>query len=114
MIFILWIIFTMIVGWIGNERKIGFWSAFWVSLFFSPLIGIIITLNSKKNTEIEYERDILNLQLKQQEELQNIANQNNSTGTSIIDELYKLSLMREKNLISEEEYQIMKEKIINS
>ncbi|MCJ7446381.1 MAG: hypothetical protein MUO72_01680 [Bacteroidales bacterium] len=37
-----------IVGIIGNKRTIGFGKAFFFSLFFSPIVGLIITLLHKK------------------------------------------------------------------
>jgi hypothetical protein len=36
------------VGALGNKRKIGFGWSFVLSIFLSPLIGLIITLCSKK------------------------------------------------------------------
>lgn len=38
-IFILWIVMCFVAGSIGSDRKIGFTSAFFLSLFFSPLVG---------------------------------------------------------------------------
>ena len=37
------------IGFIGKKRRIGFGWAFAASLFINPLIGLIITLCSKKN-----------------------------------------------------------------
>jgi len=34
---------SLLVGFIGMKRKIGFFMAFWVSFFFTPIIGIIVT-----------------------------------------------------------------------
>jgi hypothetical protein len=52
-----WIILSIVVGLIGNGRTIGFMGGFFVSIFFSPLIGLIVTLISGKkkivNPEIE-------------------------------------------------------------
>jgi len=45
---IMYLCFVVIVGAIGNNRKIGFWwSSFW-ALLLSPVIGLVITLLSKK------------------------------------------------------------------
>lgn len=38
-----------LIGQLGKKRKIGFGWSFALSLFLSPLIGLIITLCSKKN-----------------------------------------------------------------
>ena len=42
------LIFALLVGWFGSNRKIGFGWAFALSLFLSPLIGFIIVCFSKK------------------------------------------------------------------
>jgi hypothetical protein len=42
----LWSISSIIIGLIGMSKAIGFWVAFLVSLFFSPLIGLIVVLAS--------------------------------------------------------------------
>ncbi len=42
------LIFSALVGLVGKNRKIGFGWSFVLSLFLSPIIGLIITLFSKK------------------------------------------------------------------
>jgi hypothetical protein len=42
-----------LIGQLGKNRKIGFGWSFALSLFLSPIIGLIITLCSKKN-DIEF------------------------------------------------------------
>lgn len=54
-IFILFIIIvwggvSTLVGLAGKERRIGFWGAFFVTLFLGLLLGLIITLVSPKLT----------------------------------------------------------------
>jgi Na+/H+-dicarboxylate symporter len=46
-IFIIWIIFCFIVASIAKSKKLGYWGGFFLSLFFSPLIGLIFALISK-------------------------------------------------------------------
>ncbi len=36
----------MLVGLIGRRRKFGFWGYFLCSLFFTPLVGLILVLAS--------------------------------------------------------------------
>ncbi len=43
-----WIVFSFVVGSIGDKRKIGFFWSFFVALIFSPIIGLIIALISDK------------------------------------------------------------------
>lgn len=42
-----------LVGQLGKKRKIGFGWSFALSIFLSPIIGLIITLCSKKN-DVEF------------------------------------------------------------
>jgi Na+-driven multidrug efflux pump len=44
---------SALVGQLGKNRKIGFGWSFALSFFLSPIIGLIITLCSKKN-DIEF------------------------------------------------------------
>lgn len=54
-IIILWIGICMLVGVVGNDRKIGFGMAFLWALLLSPIIGLVIALLSQKNKkEPEY------------------------------------------------------------
>ena len=46
-IFILWIVFTIVVCLAGSSRNIGFWGAFIVSLLLSPVVGLLFVLLSK-------------------------------------------------------------------
>lgn len=50
---IAFLIFSLLVGMLGEKRKIGFGWSFVLSLFLSPIIGLIITLFSKKK-DIEF------------------------------------------------------------
>ena len=61
-IFIGWIIFSFIIGFIGKERKVGFAGAFFLSLLLSPLIGLIITLVSKDKGVEQYQKQVLDTQ----------------------------------------------------
>ena len=48
--FLLWVLFSILVGAFGKSRDYGFWSAFLFSLLLSPLIGLIIVLLSDRPT----------------------------------------------------------------
>ena len=39
---------SAIVGYIGRDRKFGFWGYFFCSLLFTPIIGLVIVLASDK------------------------------------------------------------------
>jgi len=56
-----WIVFCLVVGAVGGNREIGFGKAFFFSLFFSPILGLIVTLAStsdKRNEELALLRKI--------------------------------------------------------
>jgi hypothetical protein len=44
---------AVLVGQLGKNRKIGFGWSFALSIFLSPIIGLLITLCSKKN-DVEF------------------------------------------------------------
>ena len=44
---------SILVGMLGKNRKIGFGFSFFLSLFLSPIIGLIITICSKKE-DVEF------------------------------------------------------------
>lgn len=48
MIFVLWSTLALIIGLLGVNRKFGFWGYFCASLFFTPLLGLILVLASNK------------------------------------------------------------------
>ena len=109
-----WIIFSFVVGAIGSGRNIGFWGAFFLSFLLSPLIGIIITLVSKNKEDEKYKEKVLKIQRNQQEALENLSKKKQPNTISVIDELEKLKKLKEENLITEDEFQNLKNKIISS
>ena len=48
LLLLFWFSFCFIPASIAKERELGFAGGFFVSLFFSPLIGLIVALVSKK------------------------------------------------------------------
>lgn len=44
------ILLASLMGYLGKERKFGFWGNFFVSLIFTPIVGVIVLLaqDSKK------------------------------------------------------------------
>lgn len=43
-----WLIFSILAGWLGSKKKIGFGWVFLISLILSPLVGFIVALISDK------------------------------------------------------------------
>ena len=46
--FLLWVLLAVIIGFMGKNRKFGFWGYVLFSLFLTPLIGILLVLASDK------------------------------------------------------------------
>lgn len=111
-----WLIFSFVAGIIGSGRKIGFWGAFLLSIILSPLIGLIFALVSKSKETEEYDKRMLEAQRRQQEALYMISQEKqiNPSSLSITYELEKLVELKNDNIISEDEYQIFKDKLLNS
>ena len=85
-----WIIASFVVGIIGSNRNIGFWSSFFISVILSPLIGLIFVLTSKSKDSNEVQKN------------------------SIADEIEKLQTLKNNNSITEYEFIRLKNKIIDS
>lgn len=107
-IFLGWIIFSLAVGAIGANRNIGFGGAFFLSLFLSPVIGLIFTLVSKSDDQIKFETELLSNAKKQTEGILNAG------GKSFTDELFKLKSLLDSGLITREEFEIEKENLRSS
>jgi hypothetical protein len=96
-----YVVLALLVGALSSDRTIGFWGGFLWSLLLSPIIGLIIALLSKSKNQAALEHKAFqNLAHPQQPQIQQ---------TSIADELTKLEDLRSKNLVSEDEYQRMRQ-----
>jgi len=109
-IILLAIIFAAIVGAIGADRKIGFWNAFILSLILSPIIGLIIVLFSGSKSELEMQGKMLEVNEKQQKTLEEI--KNSSAQVSVADEIKKLKDLYDQGIITQEEFNQGKQKIL--
>lgn len=47
---LIWIALSFLVGYIGQDRKIGFGLALMISLVLSPAVGLVVVLLSEKNS----------------------------------------------------------------
>lgn len=106
-----WLIFSILVGVIGLNRKIGFWGAFSISLLLSPIIGLIFALVSKSLSEEKYENEVMTLQQKQNKLLSNI---DKGSASSITDDLIKMNELYEKGVVDKEEFGKIKAKLISN
>lgn len=56
-----WVVFTLVAAILGNEREIGIGESIMVSLVFSPVIGLLFVLASKRNKDIEHDAKVIEL-----------------------------------------------------
>jgi len=61
-----WIVFSFVAGYVGSKRTFGFWNSFLLSLFLSPLVGLICAFSSKRIEDEEFEYELLKNQRKHQ------------------------------------------------
>lgn len=107
-----WIVFALVAGFVGSGRKIGFgWAFFW-ALLLSPLIGLIIAFASDKNSEVEA-RNIQQAQARyltkvQQEQIQK------TDDKPIYEQIKDAKSLLDSGVITEEEFEKIKSKLINS
>lgn len=126
-IFLSWIVFSFVAGFIGSGRNIGFFGAFFLALILSPIIGILFALISKDKQEEEYKRKFLEAQQNKypnnQQNVRGLSDltsystnsySSNTNTYSRVEEIEKLENLRRNASITEEEYRNLKAKIINS
>ncbi|WP_394992670.1 SHOCT domain-containing protein [Emticicia sp.] len=105
-IFLGWIVLSFVVAFMADGRKIGIFWALVASIFLSPLIGLIVVLSSKRNSDIEYEQQMF--------DVQKATLENTKKDTiGLASELEKLVKMKSDGIISEEEFLKLKAKLIN-
>ncbi len=103
--FLAWIALSVVIGFVGSGRKIGFAGAFFLSLLLSPLIGLIIALTSKNIEEEKYKDEILKTQKQQSKTLQKMASVNE------IEQLYNLM---QKGILTEDEFNDKKRTLLGA
>lgn len=47
-----WLMLGLLVGWLGKNRKFGFWGYLFCSLILSPLIGLLLVLASDSRPQV--------------------------------------------------------------
>jgi uncharacterized membrane protein len=94
---VFWIICSFAFAAMGSEREIGFWPSFFICLLLSPVIGLIIILVSKtKATELKAEPVL--------------AEEKGNQSTA--DELLKFKDLFDKGVITQEEFDTQKKRIL--
>ena len=104
-----WIILSFVVAFIGSDRKIGYWGTFFLSLLLSPIIGAIFALASQRNIQVSNYR-IPVYESVRDESISETSNDNNRTSNA--EQLEKLAALKEKGILTEDEFIQEKKKII--
>jgi Short C-terminal domain len=111
---VVWVLFALLVGWLGEDRVIGFWGSFFVALLLSPLVGFIVVIFSKPLKEKELQQQTFNAQVVQNSLLAQMANgkAGGQQSFSVADELEKLKKLLDSGALTQEEYQKAKGKLM--
>lgn len=104
----LWLATCGISADIGKKRTIGPWIPFFISIFFTPIVGIIVALCSKRLDDIERENRLIAIQ---EENLKMTKEKNNKDG--MVFQLEKLAKIKDSGILTDEEFQKMKEEIMS-
>jgi hypothetical protein len=104
-----WIVITIVSDLFRDHELSGWWKAVWVFfLIFVPFVSALIYLIARghgmRERAIQHAADIQKAQeayIKQ------------TAGTTPVDELHKLSDLREKGAISDQEYERLKAQIVS-
>ena len=111
-----WLVLSFIVGLFGNNRRIGFGWSFIISIFLSPIIGFIAVFSSESNESFFAKQKAIKIQQEQQKQNQEIMTKIQAapvSQNSLADELEKLSKLKEQSLISEEDFNRAKAKLLS-
>ncbi len=101
---------AVIIGAFGKGKKIGFWGAFLLSFFFTPLVGILVVIFSKSKAEMEREARSYRIQQAQREAIGRM--EARQATSNMVDELAKLQMLLEKGAITREEFDSMKASVM--
>lgn len=106
----LYLFIDILIGLLAKNKTIGFWGGFLISFFFSPLVGLIVALAAGPK------------QRKRPEVINNYYTSHNHTEAppetlatiNKVQLIEKLANMRANGMLTEEEYNREKAKVLNS
>ena len=98
---------SVAVGLVGYQRRIGFAGSFFLSLLASPVIGLIGTFLSPTLEDEAYKEKMLELTEQGNQATPFVADNK-------LDQLYKLNELRKEGVLTQEEFNAEKAKILAS
>ena len=104
---IIYTIGCFIVGWFGSGTTLGFGSAFLLSILLTPITGFIICLFYPS-------KQVRDIKIQEHKRQTQILQQMSSPKISHADEIGKLKRQLDEGAITEDEFKILKNKVINS
>lgn len=104
-LFLAWFIGAIIAAAIADNRELGAGWAFFISIIFSPVIGIIVALASSKNIDVELKNKLISTQ----DEVINKVNHNKLTGA---EEIKQYKSLLDEGVITSEEFEFKKKQLL--
>lgn len=108
-IIFVWVILSIVVGFVAANKTITFWGGFLFSLLLSPVIGLVIALVSKDKTDRIRE---IQMEMNQRVLHNKLMQDRSAVKTTIADEIEKLKKQMDAGILSPEEFQQLKSKLI--
>ncbi|GAB4000097.1 hypothetical protein GCM10028807_52040 [Spirosoma daeguense] len=114
-IFFSWIVLSFVAGAVGSDRKIGFFGAFIISLILSPLIGFIAVFASQSKSSAKFQQQMLEAQQRNSDVAgARVLNERlQTTPVSLDEELRKLKALKDDGLLTEEEFDVQKRRLLS-
>lgn len=115
-LYILNVVMSFFTGLAGRNRKIGFWPVFVISLLMTPFVGILAVILSGRKNSIRTMVENQELQIRQLNSMSTImsAPAHAQTTASVADELLKLNELLEKGVLTSNEYEQQKKRILGN
>jgi hypothetical protein len=122
-IFLVWLIFAALVGWLAHSRGRSGFGFFLIAALLSPLVGLIAVLVTKNLNEEQQKEQLRREEHERQvESIRAIAGARHDPSAaqahapafagSVADELAKLAALRDQSVITEPEFQAQKARLL--
>ena len=122
-VFLIWLLLAGFIGGIANHRGRSFWAFFFLSVLLSPVLGLVVVLvMSDLKAEAEKERGRERQHERELESLRTIASQSRVPSptpvppdrltSSVADELTKLAQLRDQGVLTQQEFDVQKARLL--